>query len=328
MPRKVTHKAWAVNIEPAMLATHLAAEVRYKPLIDALRECEQSKSAHISNVPAELVSDITVLSHHLLAEKIRSRNESRELAQKAEKCWKGSCCMVDHLPKDEAQTLEYYFAEKHDLHLHDFEGLSAAQDHINEYLDNTDLQQILDDGIITTDWRAVQASNPIWYQEMVGQPGSGAYGVFTKYKDFLLENYGLEVWAQFEQYGDCCYRAEAYLILPSDVPDQTSTGSYNLGACPSFGADGQHHLGNRCDAEAKADRAIRPPTLLSSAEKATFARAMGEMGLKSCLGRYLGRMEVVTELEGFGPGRWIREAYGERWLNLPAQYRRLSHIYR
>ncbi|KAK5703643.1 hypothetical protein LTR17_021919 [Elasticomyces elasticus] len=334
MPRKVTHTAWAVYIDPATLATHVEAEVYHHNLIDAIiKNADPRNGEHplSSKLPCELVlrvndhlRDLLIVDKQLIEYKIKYRDEScKYTTWKTERCFKGGCFPVDHLPDDQVEALEQHLAKEYEPDSDDFDSVYE----ITEYLYDTSQQQIARDGIITVDWRAIHNARIHEYEGLVGRPGSGHYGVLTTHQDFLLKHYGLQVWVRFEQHEECSYQAEAYLTLPSDVPMQSSIVPFNFKPCNSGGSKGHHRIGHRCDAETQVDRLLVTPDALDSAQHATFARAMKEMGLRS-RSRRLSKKDAVAELKGYGPGCWSRDEYGQRLLNAPAHFRQLSHIYR
>ncbi|KAK3638331.1 hypothetical protein LTR56_013160 [Elasticomyces elasticus] len=294
MPRKVTNTAWAVYIDPATLATHLDAAA-HQAVIDTLLECASSTSdeyPHISNLPHELVLEI---KDHLVAEKPMSLPQSIAYAKKTQMCFKGTCYEVDHLPDAQVRALENHLAQLNHLDVKNPADADEVQDHVFEYLCDRSPQIAYDEGIITADWHAIHGSNIREYEELVGRPGTGSYGVFTSHQDFLLKRYGVQVWPQFEQFEDCSYRAEAYLTLPPELPVQSSTIPYRFMSCSTSGEGGHHIIGHRCDAEKQEDNIVDAPRALDPAQHAIFARAIEALAV---------------------------EPVG------PPQYREMSHIYR
>ncbi|KAK5739173.1 hypothetical protein LTR17_005474 [Elasticomyces elasticus] len=318
MPRKVTHKAWAVYVDPVALAEHLeaAAHEAHKAEIDTLLECALSASdqyPHITKVPHELVLDIKDL---LCFDKTEVRN-----AKQAEKCFKGTCSDDDHLPDDQVHALKQHLAKEYDL---DFEDDDMYY-HILEYLNDTSPQEMASDGFITVDWHAIHNSNIHDYERLVGQPGSGSYGVFTRHHDFLLKRYGLQVWAQFKQFDECSYRAEAYLTLPSEVSMQSSVIPFNFKPCDGYG--GHHLIGHRCDAETQADNIVEAPNPLTSAQLAIFARAFRALGVETER-EYLHKSKALKDQEENVLGGWMDQGNAFLWRPKAPQYREISHIYR
>ncbi|KAK5723613.1 hypothetical protein LTR15_005312 [Elasticomyces elasticus] len=318
MPRKVTHKAWAVYVNPVVLAEHLeaAAYEAHKAEVDTLLECALSASdrcPHITKLPHELVLDIKDL---LCFE----RTEIRD-AKKAQMCFKGTCSDGDHLPDDQIQALEEHLAKEYDIKSDD----DDMYYHILEYLNDRSPQEMASDGFVTVDWHAIHNSNIHDYELLVGQPGSDSYGVFTRHHDFLLKRYGLQVWAQFKQFDECSYRAEAYLTLPSEVPIQSSVIPFNFKPCDGY--SGHHLIGHRCDAETQEDKITEAPNPLTSAQYDTFARAIEALEVESER-EYLSKGKALSGWKENGPGGWMEQGNNFLWRPKAPQYREMSHIYR
>ncbi|KAK5677082.1 hypothetical protein LTS10_010271 [Elasticomyces elasticus] len=274
MPTITNRLAYAVAVNAADLVTHIEAEAQFRPVVTTLRLCNvfgQGDDAHITRLPKELVD---MIGDELAAEQISKRSERRTAARQMSKCFSQDCIPLhDHI------TLYLRLALVNDV-LEDW-GEAAADSLLDDRVDDAEAE-IIDEGMDweVDDWKMGHTSNVRGWQGLVGKLGNDDnYGLFTKHREFLLQQYRLEVLVSHRHDGDGrehdgyqgIYTTLAYLVLPAVNGRQRS--EYTDAVLEKENADDSYPVEDACTND------IKIPLVPSLEKKTRFFKMLTSLGL-------------------------------------------------
>ncbi|KAK5706238.1 hypothetical protein LTR97_001225 [Elasticomyces elasticus] len=300
MPTISTRLVWAIRIFPTDLVAAIEVEAQFRAITDTLRLSKIfGGTAPIATLPTELVNHI---EDYLTAEKITARAQRRAHVERLYECMDNSCTPWDsHLTDEHKMILINEYLETQDEPtVNSFEtwGAQIAQEYIQGHGEDE----------YCVFWQEDHLKNSLEWHALVGKPGQEGDGLFTKHHDFILAEYGLEVFVAYRLVDQCVYKTRTYLVLLGGAggqPDGTEKRIFRDGCCWKPPC----RLGSKfCQVvDDVTDQVVVPPEP-TEAEKGRFARMQRLLGLPVCTALEL-EVPTLTMLTRVDLGETLGETH-------------------
>ncbi|KAK4891738.1 hypothetical protein LTR27_009746 [Elasticomyces elasticus] len=277
---------WALQVDVAALATHLDAEMLYKPVMDMLRCCNRygtGEKAYITTLPVELVDNIAgYLAIHKAAERDIQHREAKSMYR----CYVNECTPLDHLSAAARAKLLCGMADKSPGNIIGANYTLQGVGGLMEY--GTNAREF-------AGWEEEHTDRRRRWQTLVTEPNTSlsSHGLSGRYRNFMRVNYGLEMFVAHKQLGSCEYDTLAYLILPSAWSHSHTNRSFRNDAdVDDLDSDDEHverselrpgcarHTPS-CSGEDVVIPSVVVPPALSPKQQERFARFQKLLGLPS-----------------------------------------------